>query len=334
MQARQLIESLVESDDDHRQALDATGFWGKQGAGCIFLARDTHRIMLAHRSEDVQEPGTWGTWGGAIDASERPLNAVEREVYEETGYRGSLELAALKVFKKGSFEYHNFLAIVDQEFTPRLNWENQGFAWCAFGKWPEPLHFGLKNLLRDPQSVAIIQAKLKPRVSESSARAPTCRAIIEAEEARVRPKIVVKQRPRHDTVFSAYIKGRVAGHLIVDQYSSPRSVYKSEVKPEYRRMGVATALYRAAEAVWGEMVPSKTALSDDAFGFWNAYRPGVFPQHNLRHHRNELIGKQIVDPRYGPGIIKSVGDSGVIAEMPDGRTFFTRDNLQRLLPGI
>lgn len=140
-------KDIRESDDDRYGALKSTGFWGKQGAGCIFLARSTGRILLQLRSGAVLEPGTWGTFGGAIDADETPEDAVRREVHEETGYAGELELIPMAVFTSGSFRYSNFLAVVDDEFTPDLGWEADGAEWFTFGEWPAPLHFGLKNFL-------------------------------------------------------------------------------------------------------------------------------------------------------------------------------------------
>ena len=133
--------------ESHLDALLTTGFWGKQGAGCIIAARDTKRICLPLRSEDVLEPHTWGTWGGAIDNDEDPATAAIREVKEEAGYTGNVELHPLKMFSKGSFRYHNFLAIVDSEFDPDLNWETERFIWTDINDLPTPLHFGLQYVL-------------------------------------------------------------------------------------------------------------------------------------------------------------------------------------------
>jgi hypothetical protein len=44
-----------------------SGFWGNRGAGCIIRARDTGRMLVGLRSEEVDEPLTLGTWGGAVD---------------------------------------------------------------------------------------------------------------------------------------------------------------------------------------------------------------------------------------------------------------------------
>lgn len=90
-------------------------------------------------------------WGGAIDPGEDPAEAAKREIKEEIGYRGfDILMVPMYVFKdqKSGFQYHNFLAVVDDEFTPNLNWETEKFQWVEYGNWPSPLHFGLKAMLR------------------------------------------------------------------------------------------------------------------------------------------------------------------------------------------
>jgi 8-oxo-dGTP pyrophosphatase MutT (NUDIX family) len=152
---------LLENDAEHGKEVAITGFWGKQGAGCIILAKSTKRILLPHRSRSVQEPNTWGVWGGAIDSDEIPKEAAKREVQEEAGYDGETEMIPLSVFEKGTFKYHNFLAIVDEEFEPKLNWETQDYKWVDFGDWPQPLHFGLQSLLaKDSQKIKEIIKKI------------------------------------------------------------------------------------------------------------------------------------------------------------------------------
>jgi 8-oxo-dGTP pyrophosphatase MutT (NUDIX family) len=151
---------LMEDEAEHWKALDRTGFYGAQGAGCIVLARDTGRLLLGLRSQGCEQPGTWNGFGGAIDSGEDPAEAVRREVVEELGYHGSLKLIPLYVFRKGTFRYSNFLAIVDHEFHPRLNWEHDDAEWFEWGDWPHPLHFGISAVLNDPKSVAIIEDEI------------------------------------------------------------------------------------------------------------------------------------------------------------------------------
>lgn len=138
---------LNENNSENDDALNRTKFWGTSGVGCIFLAKDTHRLLIAHRSHRVNEPDTWGCWGGAIDANETPEHAIHREIEEETGYIENLKLIPLIVFKKDSFKYYNYLAVVEHEFKPHLQWETQNYEWVSYGQWPTPLHFGLKYLI-------------------------------------------------------------------------------------------------------------------------------------------------------------------------------------------
>jgi len=85
-------------------SLDAE-FWGEQGAGAYLVAEDTGRVLLTLRSGLVNEPGTWGIPGGAIDPGESPSAAARREVQEELGYDEDVELEfeLLPAFSKGSF---------------------------------------------------------------------------------------------------------------------------------------------------------------------------------------------------------------------------------------
>jgi 8-oxo-dGTP pyrophosphatase MutT (NUDIX family) len=122
-------KNMKANGDDaaHAEALKKTGHWGKQAAGCMFLARETGKVCLNHRSKEVLEPLTWGTWGGAIDEDEDPKEAVHREVGEEIGKTVKMDLLPLFVFSKPGFKYYNFLAVVDKEFTPKLDWESEGY---------------------------------------------------------------------------------------------------------------------------------------------------------------------------------------------------------------
>jgi 8-oxo-dGTP pyrophosphatase MutT (NUDIX family) len=139
---------IIAGEEDHKAALERTGFWGQEAAGCLFLAKDTGRILFARRSKNVLSPNTYGTWGGAIDRGESPEKAVRREVEEESGYAGTFALKFLILFKHSSgFQYFNYLAIVPTEFEPELDWETSGYKWVTFGQWPRPLHSGVKFLL-------------------------------------------------------------------------------------------------------------------------------------------------------------------------------------------
>jgi len=165
MRLRELL-SEINSDEEHRKAAQDTGFWGRAAAGGLFLARDTGRLLFAHRSSQVFEPNTWGIWGGAIDQGEDPKEAARREAQEEAGITVRPDdIIPLYVFKHPSgFQYFNFLILVDREFEPRPSpehsWETQGYDWVEFGDWPTPLHPGVSELLRNQQSLQTIRTAI------------------------------------------------------------------------------------------------------------------------------------------------------------------------------
>lgn len=152
-------------------------FWGNMGAGVLPVCSETGRICVPFRSRHVNEPHTWGVFGGAVgdpdsgtlETDETAEDAAKRELTEESGYEGHFELIPCYVFKSsdGTFEYHNFIGIVDHEFEPTLNWETEKSEWMTFDKLMSlnPKHFGLKAFLDHDH------AKIKSLISESLARA-------------------------------------------------------------------------------------------------------------------------------------------------------------------
>lgn len=123
------------------------GFWGKKGAGVLIYCSSTKRFLLGLRGQYVDEPNTWGLFGGAIDEGENTNSDAVREMEEEIGYTRELILRTIDIFKKDGFSFHNFLGIVPEEFKPKLDWENAGARWFKLKDFPKNLHFGLKRLV-------------------------------------------------------------------------------------------------------------------------------------------------------------------------------------------
>lgn len=132
-------------------------YFGRQASGCILMSRSSGRLLLVRRSAVVDQPHCWANIGGAHCSDEEPEDAALREVCEETGYSGDLEMIPLFVFVDGTFRYNNFLAIIDEEFDPKLNWEANDAIWIEHDAWPAPLHFGLTALLADEKSIQTIE---------------------------------------------------------------------------------------------------------------------------------------------------------------------------------
>ena len=96
-QLTELVASILSTELDIPVA-QAKGFWeGEEGyvtpkvdvRGGIF---EDHRVLLVRERSD----GKWTLPGGWVDVNDSPSGAVEREIFEESGYRArALKLAAL-----------------------------------------------------------------------------------------------------------------------------------------------------------------------------------------------------------------------------------------------
>jgi 8-oxo-dGTP pyrophosphatase MutT (NUDIX family) len=108
------------------------------------LLAPTGRVLLLRRSAYVTQPFLWSVPAGGIDEDESPVEAAVREVMEETGYLGPYDLRGVteqRWFTAAAFE-------VLEEFVPRLNWENDGWAWVGpDDELPEPTYPRLEDLL-------------------------------------------------------------------------------------------------------------------------------------------------------------------------------------------
>jgi len=127
--------------------------WGRKAAGVLFLCPTTGRVGLALRSEFVNEPGTYGLVGGAVDPGEDDRKAVSRETWEEIGCRlDPRKLVKLHVHQEPGFQYTTYLCVTKQEFQvppERLNWETDAFEWFDLAALPARIHPDVAILLSD-----------------------------------------------------------------------------------------------------------------------------------------------------------------------------------------
>ena len=145
---------------------DNLNFWGNSGAGVIPYCKKTKRFLISYRSGFVNEPYTYGVWGGKIDDDEIPTDAVIRELYEETKFNGNIELIKIYTFIEKSFKYYNYIGIVENEFIPILDFENEDYVWLNFNDLLNinPKHFGLESLLKDDETINIIKKILNNNI--------------------------------------------------------------------------------------------------------------------------------------------------------------------------
>ena len=121
-------------------------------SGALFYAKSTGRFLFVQRTK-TKTVGQWGLVGGMSEQGETPWKALEREIKEEIGQtHGKFEkIIPLELFtsKDEKFYFHTFIVVVDKEFTPQLNGEHSGYAWCNFKSYPKLLHVGLRNTLQN-----------------------------------------------------------------------------------------------------------------------------------------------------------------------------------------
>lgn len=136
--------------------------------GCLVMALDTGNFSFQLRSPTSDTPNTYGSWGGSVDGAEDLMNALRRELREETGYDGPWTVLPLSVSNnKPGFKYYNHLVTVPNQFVvnpgAEFKGESQGDVWVPYGEWPAPLHPGLKQLLEDKQTQFTLEQALKRR---------------------------------------------------------------------------------------------------------------------------------------------------------------------------
>lgn len=141
-------------------------FWGNEASGVLIIAEDTGRILIGLRSGEVLEPHTWGNFGGAIGLNDNgedeeklsPPENARKEMSEEVGYHGSMDLIPAYVFESGNFKYYNYIGLVPKEFfveKSNLNWEVDDVKWVSLKELLvlDNKHFGLDGLIKNSMDI-------------------------------------------------------------------------------------------------------------------------------------------------------------------------------------
>lgn len=113
-------------------------FKPKIEVAALFIEHD-NRILLLHRQEHKSQGNLWGIPGGKLDKGETPLQAVLREIKEETGYDFSKQLIEnlgavyIEYNDKDHFVYHMFRTkLIEDPSAVKINFgEHKGFTWVT-----------------------------------------------------------------------------------------------------------------------------------------------------------------------------------------------------------
>ena len=137
-----------------------------QAAGCVLYAEDTGRWGFQQRSDSVTDPGVWSTWGGGRESGETVEQCVRRELAEEAGYRGPVQLIPLTA----NANYATYIGIVPTEFEPKINSEVKDWCWVDPDQLPGPMHPELAQAMNENFADGKIKGKSRPgRVKRSGA---------------------------------------------------------------------------------------------------------------------------------------------------------------------
>lgn len=107
--------------------------------GCCYLHYQD-KILLLHRQDSKPEGNRWGIPGGKLNtATETLIEAIVREVYEETGLKLNMEKVHYigKLYIKVpnfDFEYHmiDYLEPIKNPGDVKINFkEHKGFTWAT-----------------------------------------------------------------------------------------------------------------------------------------------------------------------------------------------------------
>lgn len=142
---------FLSLDEAYRDVGFVDGKWGRAGSGLLFTTGET--ILLLKRSGSVEQPGTWGIPGGAIPEEDGKLmdalTSARKEAGEEGGSLPKHKIVDKYVFRDGSFTFTTFVARVDRQFTPLLNWESDAYDWVSRDEVHKlRLHPGVTELLK------------------------------------------------------------------------------------------------------------------------------------------------------------------------------------------
>jgi ADP-ribose pyrophosphatase YjhB (NUDIX family) len=132
------------------------------GCGALFYTLDTQRFLLLHRTQSKQNH-VWGLVGGTTTTDSNAWEGLKREIKEEIGDQKIIKTIPMETFISNdeNFLYHTYLCLVKNEFIPKLNKEHDGYSWVTFGRWPKPLHQGLRKTLQNKTNQTKLETVFK-----------------------------------------------------------------------------------------------------------------------------------------------------------------------------
>lgn len=317
----------------HRKSNPKT--WSARGAGILFLASDTGRVLLGLRARFVRSRFTWGIFGGKLDGDESAAEGAAREAQEELRLAiDPKNLVEIYVFEDDTynFQYTNFLCVVPAEFKPKLNSEHDDAQWFSLESLPEKLHPGVAELFSRPGMMdKLVQAR--SLASGSDAAGLFSQGLTASDP-------VVRKRVR------TYWGKAAAGILFMSSDTGKILLgYRSRNLPESHTWGIfggklrdgdspAKAAAREASQEIGLPIDEKTltpvyVFSDPDAGFEYTTHLVVVPDDfepllNWRHEKALWFDLESLPQKLHPGVVSLLSEPGMLEKLVEARDIATR----------
>ena len=104
---------------------------------CVWVYDGEGNLLLTKRAKEKSFPGTWENSGGAVKAGETSLQAIVRELYEETGIRAEaeeFELLDTGTDKTFHYDYYCIRRKVPLSQITLLPGETDDVQWASFSE--------------------------------------------------------------------------------------------------------------------------------------------------------------------------------------------------------
>lgn len=104
---------------------------------CVWVYDGKGRVLLTRRAPEKSYPHTWENSGGAAKAGENSLQAIARELYEETGIRAEESEFELIGTDRDRFCHYDFYSLhrdIPIEQVKLQPGETDGVQWATYEK--------------------------------------------------------------------------------------------------------------------------------------------------------------------------------------------------------
>ena len=104
---------------------------------CVWVYDGKGHVLLTRRAKEKSFAGTWENSGGAVQAGETSLQAIVRELYEETGIQAKpeeFELLGTDKDRNMFYDHYCLKKCVSLKEIKLLPGETDDVMWASFGK--------------------------------------------------------------------------------------------------------------------------------------------------------------------------------------------------------